>query len=167
MSEQVPPSEFQKWVHEINRQDAQRAHDKLDAFHEYVNQATIKSAELALRMSILINGGAAVALLTFIGPLPKQQKADIANTLVWFASGVALGVAALAASYFTNYLTAGIASSKLRLLDHPYIKPGPTTARHMTLKIIFHVIAVILGLASLGAFVCGMLEVRNALTRLA
>ena len=164
---QQPPFDYQKWLHEMKRQDAQRTHDKLDDFHRYVNEAAIKSGELALRISLLINGGAAVALLTFIGTLPKEQKHAFADNLVWFASGVALAVAALGLSYFTNYFMAGIATSNVRTWEHPYIQPGPTTPRYRALNISFHVAAILVGLASLAVFICGMLHVRNALTQLA
>jgi hypothetical protein len=160
---QEPPFDVKKWAFEVNRQHAQRAHDRLDEFHRYINEAAMKSGELALRMGLLINGGAAIALLTFIGSLPKEQKRAFAETLVWFASGVALAVAAIALSYFTNYFMAGIASSRLRTWEHPYIQEGPTTPRYRRLNIAFHIAAVVVGLASLAA----MLRVRDALTHLA
>jgi hypothetical protein len=149
----------------FDREDACRAHDKLDDYQTYVDQAAIKAGEFALRMSLLINGGAAIALLTFIGNLGKDKKL-FADTLVWFASGVALAVSALALSYFTNLFTAGMAGSRLRTWQHPYIQPGPTTSRYTILRWVFHVAAILFGLASLAAFVCGMLRVRDALTHL-
>jgi hypothetical protein len=172
-----PPFDYQKWIVEMQRQDAQRAleisredahraHDKLDEIHRYVDQAAITAGQFALRMVLLINGGAAIALLTFVGSLPKEQKRLFANTLVWFASGVALAVAALALAYFTNYLMAGLASSRLRTWEYPYVQPGPTTSRYFILNRIFHYAAVIVGLASLAAFVFGMLRVRDALVYL-
>lgn len=161
-----PPFEFQKWVHELKRSEAERAHDKIDDFHRYVNEAAIKSGELALRIALLINGGAAIALLSFIGSLPKEQKRIFADTLVWFASGVALAGAAIALAYFTNYFMAGIASSKLRTWEHPYVQPGPTTPRFTGLNLFFHIASAATGIASLAIFICGMLHVRNALASL-
>src|ERR1700682_5357755 len=74
MSDQKPPSqqrqpppEMQKWFEEIRREDAQRAHDNIEEFRRSVNEAAIKTGELALRTAILINGGAAIALLGFVG----------------------------------------------------------------------------------------------------
>jgi hypothetical protein len=172
-----PPFDYQKWFVEMQRHDAQRAleirredacraHDKLNELHRYVDEAAIAAGQSALRMSRLINGGAAIALLTFVGTLPKEQKRLFADTLVWFASGVALAVAALALAYFTNYFMAGVATSPLRTWVYPYIEPGPTTSRYTILNRIFHVSSVLVGLASLAAFVCGMLRVRDALAYL-
>ncbi len=163
-SEQTPPNNPSHY--EIERQHAQRAHDKIDAFHEYVNQAAIRASELALRNLLLINGGAAVALLTFVGHLPQPQKTAIANSLVWFASGVALAAGGTALAYFTNYFMAGVASSKLRTWEHPYVQPGPQTSMYIRLNRGFHIAAVFTAIASLAVFVCGMLEVRNALSAL-
>jgi cytochrome b subunit of formate dehydrogenase len=175
--EAQPPFDYQKWIHEMQRADAQRAqeiiredacrtHDKNEEFHRYVNKASIAAGQFALRMALLINGGAAIALLTFVGTLPKEQKRLFADTLVWFASGVVLAVAALALAYFTNYFMAEIARSRLQTWDYPYVRPGPATPRYTILNRIFHVGTVLVGLASLATFVCGMLRVRDALTHL-
>lgn len=161
-----PPYDYKKWLHELKRQDAQRAHDKLDEFHGYVNKAAMQGGELALRMAILINGAAAISLLTFIGKLPKYQQHAVANTLVYFASGVGLGVAGIALAYLTNYFMAGIAGSKLRIWDHPYVQDGPTTKRFIILNIAFHILALAAGIASIVCFAWGILDVRDALTHL-
>jgi hypothetical protein len=167
-----PPPNFQqqvdyaKWLAELKRRDAERSHDRLHTFHDAVNEAAIKSGELALRMALLINGGAAIALLTFIGTLPKEQKRAVADTLVWFGSGVGLAVLAIAGTYFTNYFMLEIASSKLRRWEHPYVDIGPNTAKYEKLNIGFHLISVALGVASVVAFAIGLLCIRTALKTL-
>jgi hypothetical protein len=171
-SNQQPPFDYQKWLHEIRRQDAQRAHDKIDDFHRYVNEATIKSGDSALRAALLINGGAAVSVLAFIGGLVAQGKIkveqlnDVAGSLTWFAIGTACAVLAMAASYFTNYFMAGMASSKARKWEHPYLEDTPKTKWMQSLNRVFHVLAVIAGIGSLVIFVVGMLDVREAITHL-
>lgn len=62
-----PQTEDAKWVHGLNREDAHRAHDKSEEFHSYVNKAAIEAANLSLRTLVVINGGAAIASLTFLG----------------------------------------------------------------------------------------------------
>src|SRR6266581_8178796 len=80
-----------KWQHEKLREDAHRAHDKSNAFHTYVNQAAIDSGNLALRTLILINGGAAIAVLAFLGAVSAKEKidfgkiGDVAHTIRYFA----------------------------------------------------------------------------------
>ena len=123
-----PLSEEDKWRHELLREDAQRAHDKADDFHGYTDKAAIESAQLALRMLMLINGGAAVALLAFAEKMEAAYRGAIADTLVWFASGVALAVAGIALAYFTNYFMAGRYSSMTRQWQHPFVTDGPKTS---------------------------------------
>jgi hypothetical protein len=162
-SQQQPPFDYQKWVHELSRQDAQRAHDKLDEFHRYVNEAAINAANLALRMALLINGGAAIALLSFDGDLADPQKKAVAATLVWFAWGVLTSVAGIALAYFTNYCMAGVAYSMKKNGNPPYVEDGPTTPHWKLANRIFHIAAVLVGVASLVLFLIGMMSVRAAL----
>lgn len=168
---QIPP-DLQKWWHELRREDAQRAHDKIDEFHDHVNEAAVRTADLALRMAMLINGGAAIAVLAFIGGLISKdriapgQLPNVATSLAWFAFGAVIPVAGMALSYLTNYCMAAVASSQTKKWEHPYIEPGPRTAFWRRLNIIFHVLAFGAGLASLIFFVVGMLSVKGAITHL-
>jgi hypothetical protein len=78
----------------------------------------MSTADLAFRMLILINGGAAASFLAFIGGLASKEKFDVhqlsvvSENLVSFAWGVAAGGLGIALSYFTNYFLAGTAGSK-------------------------------------------------------
>jgi hypothetical protein len=127
-----------------------------------LNDAAIKTSEVALRMSLLINGGAAVALLTFVGSLEAKQKVAIANSLVWFAAGVVLAVLAIAAAYFTHFFLAEQVNSTIRTWTHPYLQPGQKTQTYANWSLFFRIVAVVLGLASAAMFVCGVLAVRSA-----
>ena len=120
-----PDVETAKWFEEIKRQDAHRAHDNAHEFYTYVNQATIKTGELTLRMALLINGGAAVSLLTFVGNMPVGRKHAVADTLVWFAAGVALAVAGIGFAYFTSYFMGGHVVSQKRIWSIPIWSPVP------------------------------------------
>src|SRR5665213_1140102 len=172
LADPQPPSDYAKWVHELQRHDAQRAHDKIDEFHRYINEAAIKSAELALRLAMLINGGAAIAMLAFVGGLISKDKivagqlANVASSLAWFAFGVLIAVAGVALSYFTNFCMAAVASSHTKKWVSPYVEPGPTTQRWRRLNIVFHVLAVLAGFGSLAFFVVGMLSVEAAITHM-
>jgi hypothetical protein len=83
---------------DINRQDALRVHDRSRRVSEATDEATIKAGEVAIRTVMLINGGAAVSVLAFIGALVRQdggltikQVAGVSNSLLWFGGGVAAG----------------------------------------------------------------------------
>ena len=174
MTDQPPPSpptkdqiELQMWLHEQAAQAAQRAHDRSEAFARQVNEAAINGANLAVRMVLLINGGAAVALLTFVGGIPSEQKRAVAATLDWFAWGVAAAVAALACAYFTNHGLAVQERSKTWTDKPPYVIAGPNTKGWSNFVLVFRFLAIVAGIGSLILFVVGMLSVRAALTKLA
>jgi len=57
------------------------------------NKATVKAGEVAIKAAMLMNGGAVVSVLTFIGGLAQKgdltvkQIGDVSGSLLWFASG--------------------------------------------------------------------------------
>ena len=174
MTNQPPPSpptkeqiELQKRRHEQNTQAAQRAHHRSNEFACQINDAAINAANLTLRMALLINGGAAVALLTFVGNLPAEQRRALAATLDWFAWGVVAAVAGLACAYFTNHGLAVQERSKTFIDVPPYVIDGANTKRWRHFVLLFRVLAIILGCGSVILFLVGMLGVRAALTKLA
>ena len=171
MANQPPPSLptkeqiEQQRPHEQNAEVAQRAHDRSNAFARQINEAAINAANLTLRMALLVNGGAAVALLTFIGGLPAEQKRAVAATLDWFAWGVAAALAGLACAYFTNHGLAVQERSKTFTDVPPYVIDGANTKRWRSVVLAFRVLAIIVGSASVVLFLVGMLCVRAALTK--
>ena len=71
-------------------------------------RSVIGYGQAALKSAILINGGAAVALLAFIGNIwAKGVRPDVADSLtngiVLFASGVLAAAVGTGGSYFTQY----------------------------------------------------------------
>jgi hypothetical protein len=164
MTDPQPPHDYQKWLYEQNRINAERAHDKIDEFFHKNNDAAISTANVALRTALLINGGAAVALLTFVNNLERPQKIAVADSLVWFGWGVVSAVCALVLTYATHFTMAGVAQSQIRRYDPaPFVMPGPITQRWVALNKIFHIAAVVVGLGSLALFVIGMFHVRAAI----
>jgi len=159
-------------VHGINREDAHRAHDQITEFHSYVNKAAIEAANLSLRTLVLINGGAAIAVLTFLGGVASKDKIDfnkigvVAGTLKWFAFGVAFACLGMALSYLTNFAAAAIANSMTREWTHPYLTDGPKTKRWERINLSFHISAIIVAIISLALFLIGMFAASNAVTDL-
>jgi hypothetical protein len=143
-------------------------HDRADSFFEQVNEAAIKNGESAFRACLLINGGAAVSVLAFIGSLASKdvigvsQLASVADSLILFALGVVAAVVGMALSYVVNYLTAAGAASSKHIWEHPWIVPGECTVWLARLKNGLHLITVLVGVASLVFFVCGIFAVRNS-----
>jgi hypothetical protein len=172
MTEQGPSFEEKKWLHELLREDAHRAHDNSNAFHTYVNQATIESANLALRTLIVINGGAAIAVLAFLGAIASKDKidfakvGDVANTLRCFAIGVALALVGMALAYLTNYFTVATEHVRQKTYAHPFLVDGPSSKRMKRLTITFHILAFSAALVSLSLFLIGMFAASDKIAHL-
>jgi hypothetical protein len=183
MSEQGPPFEERKWQreqqieevkwkHELQRDDAKRAHDISAEFHTYTNKAAMEGANLALRTLIVINGGAAIAILTFLGGVASKDKIDftkvgaVANTIRYFAIGVALALVGMALAYVTNYLMAEVERAKRKIWEHPYLEETPHSQRMRRLNIGFHVAAFLAAFVSLILFVVGMFAASDKITHL-
>jgi hypothetical protein len=158
---------------EIRREDALRVHDRSRNYSVATNDAVVKAGEVAIKTVMLINGGAAVSVLAFIGALVRQdgvtvkQVSGVSGSLLWFAGGVAVAVWALAHSYFTNFCYVRSETSKIFTFDHPYVIDGANTRRWLNWAYAFHVGAIVWGILSLIAFVVGMIDVHRAIVRLA
>lgn len=106
------------------------------------SESTIKFADLTVRSLLLLNGGAALAVLTFAANSAKGSSGavvsaqDLAPSILLFGSGAATSVATAAASYVAQLS-----------YTQDYKKVGNT----------FQVLAVIGGVASLVLFVAGMI----------
>ncbi len=93
----------------------------------------METANLTLRTLVVVDGGAAIAVLAFLGGVAAKEKVDfaqvglVAGTIKWFAFGVALAVFGIALSYLTNLATVEIASSQINSWDHPHVADGPKT----------------------------------------
>ena len=152
--------------------DSQRAYERCEESHLKFNEMTIASSQLALRTSVLINGGAAVAILAFVGGLTSQSKITlaqltiIAHSLIWFGSGVALATRAMVFAYFTNYFTTSYIGSLIATGSSPSLIPSPKSKIVNFLKTIFHILAVVSGLGSLLLFVYGMFEVWQSIDQI-
>ena len=153
-----------------NMDEARRAHDRLDEFAQSINDSAIKSADAVLRNCLLINGGAAVAILAFMGAVISKDAGshkiigDIAGSLTYFAWGVIASVVALGLSYIVHFLTYKTATSQKKVWEYPYIVPGKDTAWWGRLKITLHLLAVALAVLSAVLFVIGLFAVKHAVT---
>lgn len=154
------------------RRSAERHHDGIDEFVSRNNDAAIKAGEAALRWVLLANGGAILAMLSFISSMstrtnePALQLAHAAESLVWFAFGVMGALIAFLSSYFTNLFHANHAASLIKSWVHPYSEPGETSAKWGLWSNIFHLLAIISGTASLILFIGGIFIVRSAIVQL-
>jgi hypothetical protein len=90
-------AELDQWVDSSR----QRHEHSIEMF-----RSVLSSAEQALKACMLINGGAAVALLAFSGNLIQHNRTSllpgVSDALAWFVGGVLAGAMAFAFRYFSQ-----------------------------------------------------------------
>ena len=161
-----------KWLHELKRDEAKRAHDTNLDFHDDVNKEAVGASNLTLRTLVVINGGAAIAVLTFVGGVAAKDKVDfaqvslVAGTIKWFAFGVALAVSGMALSYLTHFATASVTYSMVKTWEHPYVTDGPKTKPWRSATRVLHIAAIVAAIGSLALFLTGMFTTSDAITHL-
>jgi hypothetical protein len=112
-------------------------------------------ANHTLRMLLLINGGAPIAVLAFICALPKDAQIDglklttITTSIVWFACGAASAIVAMGVCYLTCILVESGGQQAL-----------PRSQKWHTPAVFFQVATVAVAFTSLGLFLVGMIKVR-------
>lgn len=128
-------AELQNWV-EANR----RNHEgQMEMF-----RSVITAGQSAIKSSFLLNGGAAIALLAFIGNLTQHRPdkvAAFASCLVPFA----LGVLAIAVTSGVTYLSQWL-----------YHRSSPMPRK---VGLGLNILAMVLGFASYGLFSWGLYDV--------
>jgi hypothetical protein len=112
-------------------------------------RSVISSGQHALKTSILVNGGAAVALLAFVSNVwTKTQAPQVARALtlsiVYFGIAVLVGAVSTGTTYVTQYF-----------YERSHDKTG----------LVFHVFTVLLVISSYVLFGLGVFSVYEALTK--
>ncbi|MEP0942742.1 MAG: hypothetical protein ABJH63_08460 [Rhizobiaceae bacterium] len=161
------PTEREKWDWEQRKHVAGRAHDREFEFFTQSNDSSMTNSNITLRTLVLINGAAALAILTFAGNLltseDGNQFSNMVSNIEWFVWGVALATFGIAMAYFVSYCITAGSGARERTWEHPYILDTVATKRWLWAARIFHVLAILVALASLGMFVYGMLEISHAM----
>ena len=157
----------------IKMEEAQRAHDREATLFRAHFEAASKAAEVAVKTSVVVNGGAAIAVLTFIGGMVGKdivgvkQVADVSSSLMWFASGVAAGVTALAFIYLMNYSAASTVRWRKPIYEPPFVETTPRSKAMHAIYAMAHAVAVFVSLISIILFVLGVVNVRKSIGQMA
>ena len=150
-----------------DRKAALRAHESLTEFTRQNYDAAFRSGQMALRMVVLVNGGAAIAVLFFLGTIAGRvtviQISAVVHSLIWFVAGITCGLLALTCGYLTNLYDANVGTSLNQTWEYPYSQPGRYTQYFVRVSRLAHILAVAAGAASLVLFVVGMWDVRAAI----
>jgi hypothetical protein len=152
--------------------DAERMHALNEAYLKRASEAAVKYAELWVKAIMLINGGASVFLLAFIGGLAAQGKVQLrglsllTNSLMWFASGVLSAAIAAIFAYFAAYCGAAHEHNTSKIWTSPYVMETVISRRWNRKEIICRRAAILAGVISVMFFVCGMISVRYAVVHI-
>lgn len=148
-------------------QFARRAWDRHERTHLQLLGASLDTAREALRALLVVNGGACVALLAFLGVATgiedTRRQAMFAalaeDALRWFAFGLLSALIAAGFAYLTNALAAAAISTRLSSQDPPYFIETPESQRNRSLSTTLNIGAVLAAVVSLIFFLTGILNV--------
>lgn len=162
-----------KQFYDLNAEHAKRAHDLNRQSSADFTKAAIESANVAIRSLMLVNGGAVVALLAFLGALESGDagnavKADVlVAPILWFALGVGFSAMTATLAYLVNLLDSGLVNSVRLTWEHPFIEDDEKAPRLRWWRVRLHVVAILLATASLVTFFLGVFTVTQAIGELA
>lgn len=151
---------------------ALRAHDLNRNVNAEMRRAAVDSANVTIRSLILVNGGAVVALLAFVGAL---ESGDINNAIKiealvapirWFAFGVGFSAVTAALAYLVNMLDSDITDSVELIWKYPYVVSKKQAKWLGWLRLGAHISALALAIAALVAFFLGIISVTEAISHL-
>jgi hypothetical protein len=103
----LTPVQLETWKEKCRRQRLQYQEQYRATMQEWTEKVRSVGAagQAALKSAILINGGAAVATLAFVGSLVQHEipVCGFKWVLLWFASGALLGAVASGVTYCVQY----------------------------------------------------------------
>lgn len=149
---------------------AERAHAENRSFFNASNQSGIEAANTAIRTVFLINGGSAVAMLTFLGTTVSAKQdsrfdiAGLAVSLQWFCWGIAVvGFASCLVYISHRAILESIRSQELHY-SFPFVRDTTRSDRFILLAYSLQVIAATFVVTSLGFFLFGIYAALGAVT---
>lgn len=159
-------------VHAANIRAAERAHDRADEQAQQVNEAAVRDAQAAIRIVLILNGGAVIAVLAFVGSLAAKGTSqlpllhEVISHSFWFVLGAASTGVVAALAYLTNVCYGASWAYLERAWAHPYLRNTRKATWWGRAGLVFHILGLLGFLAGLGFFITGVSELRGAMLRL-
>lgn len=157
------------WKLEFDQGHAKRAHDLNRQNYADNRRAAIETSNAVVRVMLLVNGGAVVALLALVSALASGQTVELIQIesliapVQRFAIGVGMTAVLAALAYLVNMLDADISNSVSLVWKHPYVVDKPIAKRLRSVRTVFHVMALLIGLAVIFVFFWGVWGVADAI----
>jgi hypothetical protein len=164
--------EERKYADEVARRTAEREHDRLREHGNNLNEGAMRDAQAAIRVLLAINGGAAVAVLAFVGGLKTRGDLSIdqlhlmTKSLRYFVIGTLTAALAAVFAYLTNASYAGEALLRVRTWEYPFSTPTKVSRYYMIAARVFHGLGIIVGLSGVILFAIGMSKANTAINAL-
>jgi hypothetical protein len=159
-------------AYDHNIEAAKRDHDGLDRFIEQMQPLVVKDAQVTIQSVILMNGGAAVSVLAFVGALAGKGEAHmerfqgVFDSLALFAAGVATGVICASLSYLTNYCVAMSAARQEKIWEFPWSRQTAASRNWAAGATTFRSLAFIVWFGAWAAFVGGVWSIYSSISHL-
>jgi hypothetical protein len=153
---------------EQSYREMERAHDFHREIIRRASDATVESGQLAARMIIVINGAAVVAMLAFVGNFATrgQLLAGVADSMIYFASGVVSGTVTLGATYFANFAGTATLHSMDQIREWPYLRENAGVRVRRGITFFFMAVAMLSGVIGLILFAWGTWKIKDAIRAL-
>ena len=165
-------NEQTKYYYEVNREHAMRAHDLNSRSSFEFTKAAIESANVAIRAMLLVNGGAVIALLAFVGSILSSDVSNIIRIEAMippiriFAFGVGLSALTSALAYLVNMLDSDISNTVELTWKHPFVNDKPKANILRRWRMAFHYLAMTAAFTSICFFFWGVFLVTGAIPEL-
>jgi hypothetical protein len=159
-------------AYEQNLRAAEREHDLANDLGKRLMEASTRDAQEAIKIVLLVNSGAAVAVLAFVSTLAARREITLAafkgitHSLYWFTGGIIVTAVASALAYVCNNAYAGYHFRRGKFFDHPYVRESGDSRFYLRLGKWTNWAGVILGFTGLGLFIRGVYVAAHAIEKL-
>jgi len=154
-------------MNEREREEASLAHERTLQSQVLMSEATAQAGTVVIRTLVLVNGGAVIAMLAFMANLVSSKQPDafdgVIDALSLFSLGVFTAVVTAGFTYFSNYSSAISVGERSVNWEYPYIRETSSSIRWSRVSNALNVATVILGLASAGFFLAGIVSLKDSM----
>lgn len=151
----------------LNREHAQRTHDRLNEATARIDASAIAFGQIAVRTLVLVNGGAVVAMLAFLAGVVGSKHTSafdpVIGSLSFFAFGVFLGVLTAGLAYVVTYCQSASLGRMTHIWKHPYSEETRSSKNWTRVANFSHVLALLSAMGSIVFFYLGIQTLSTAM----
>ncbi len=162
----------QKLEYEQKLRAAERAHDRETKLEDMFNENADRHAQAVIRIILVLNGGAAIALLAFVGALASRstilllEVGGISRHISRFIFGVIASSVAAMLAYATNFAYTASARFRVNNWEWPYVAETHRSRLLLYTGWAIHLLGILCAMAGLGFFIYGAHKIQRVLGNL-